>query len=174
MPIHYSKLVLLFLFNWLYICILHNSFCSWWCRPVNPGFSVEHNNPQRAADSTTQAHLLYEIWDTQNARDAIGECGNKETRAGGWAGVVEINWHSQCSSVQQVEAVHNQRRSYYEREFDYLFNLYLTRNSRDTLSLERLGQNGKRENACCQFTTRTRSTIKHDLDNVEEIISLLI
>lgn len=43
------------------------------------------------------------------ARDAIGKNGNKETRAGG-ADVVQINWHSQSSSVQQVEAVHNQRR----------------------------------------------------------------
>lgn len=53
--------------------------------------------------------MKYEIHRMHMARDAIGKNGNKETRAGG-ADVVQINWHSQSSSVQQVEAVHNQRR----------------------------------------------------------------
>ncbi len=134
--------------------------------------------PHRVIDSKSQAYLQYEIWDTQNAHGAIGKNGNKETRAGG-AGVVQINWHSQSSSVQQVEAVHNRRRQYYEWEFVYFFNLYLTRNSLEAHYLWRdlakmAARHSWHENTYSQFTTGTCSTIKHDLNSMKEMISSLI
>ncbi len=78
----------------------------------------------------------YEIHKMHKARDAIGKHGDKEKRAG-WVGVRQIDWHSQCSSVQQVDVVHNQLLRYYEWDFVYLFNLYLTTSSLERQLLER-------------------------------------